>query len=142
MSRTPTDPTLGPPDALDRLLSDYFNSELPHPWPAPPAVGHAEPSSAVRPAYASDPNSRARWTLTCSVAVLLGSCWYFSNGWQAGHQQGSGKPAPGSAPVGINNLDPGTADASKGAPGELARERAKKGTNPMGGFTPGPMKLP
>ena len=61
------------------------------PWPAvrvpepvePAAlVGVRNESPAVRGRPAADPGGRARLTLAVSAAILLGGCWYLSNGWQ------------------------------------------------------------
>ena len=81
-----------PPDSespIDDLLSDFFKSKLPQPWPAAPRT--AEPASLLASRRASSQNSRARITLAASVAILLGACWYFSNG---SHPAERAKPAP------------------------------------------------
>ena len=64
-------------DDLDRLLTTYFRSELPHPWPelAPP-VG-------VRPAAVEAHPGRSvltysRLTLAASVAALVAGGWLLS----------------------------------------------------------------
>ena len=94
------------PDELDRLMSAFFKAQLKHPWPnAPvPTSGAArtatEPSELVaartgtaprnnapapaRPAKGHDNTARARFTLAASVALMLGTCWYMSNGFRAG----------------------------------------------------------
>lgn len=88
-----------PSDNLDRLLTDYFKAQLKHPWPGAPSMATNEPSSlyAVRnateatprnqPAAATrDSSGKSRFTLAASVALLLGTCWYFSNGFQPGER--------------------------------------------------------
>lgn len=92
------------PDDLDRLLSEFFKSELKKPWPKAPGTGapKSEPSelAAARTAEAPrnqpspsarDNTARARFTLAASVALLLGTCWYLSNGFQPTASPG---PAP------------------------------------------------
>jgi hypothetical protein len=61
----------GAPDELDQMLTDYFRSELPRPWPAP-----AQPSSP-RPAVAfrADGLSHSRLVLAASIASLLLGGW-------------------------------------------------------------------
>lgn len=54
------------PDDLDRLLHDFFQAELPDPWPACPA---AAPSAPLAVAGASA--SRGRLVLAASVLLLL-----------------------------------------------------------------------
>ena len=96
------------PEELDRLFSEFFKAQLKHPWPNAPvpasgAAKPAEPSELVTaratetPRSASTParrdnSARARFTLAASVALMLGTCWYLSNGF-----------APGSRPVGAPN---------------------------------------
>jgi hypothetical protein len=66
-------PPVGPgrtgrtPDDLDGLLRDYFEAELPAPWPGfqPPAVRQPAP----RPRWQ---RVRSRLSLAASVALLLG----------------------------------------------------------------------
>jgi len=78
-----------PPDSVDELLADFFKSQVKQPWP--PAPRTAEPASLLAARRAASSN-RARVTLAASVAILLGACWYFSNG---SHPAERGKPAPG-----------------------------------------------
>lgn len=120
-----------PPDALDRLLSDFFKGQMKRPWPAAPAtsaglngkpVGIVEPASLLgarnatsRPELAHprvvtaspEPGSRARLTLAASVAILLGSCWYLSNGpWApASHSAPAAKSGPSANPFGEASAD-------------------------------------
>jgi hypothetical protein len=96
-------------DNLDRLLSDFFKAQMKQPWPAAPTVSVSEPSVLVaartattemprnQPAPLSparDTGGKSRYTLAASVALLLGTCWYLSNGFQPGEQPGRG-PAGG-----------------------------------------------
>src|SRR5262249_36279363 len=90
----------GPVDDLDRLLSEFFKGQLKRPRPAAPVVMTAatEPSvlAATRgpeleaprnqPTANRDPGSRARYTLAASVALLLGTGWFLSNGFQPGER--------------------------------------------------------
>ena len=65
-------------DKIDDVLSDFFKSKMRHPWPAAPVAASVEP--ARRPAAYADQGNRARFTLAASVAILIGTCWYFTNG--------------------------------------------------------------
>lgn len=102
------------PDELDRLFSEFFKGQLKQPWPKAPApltaTAPAEPSelAAARAAEtprkqpapaARDNTARARFTLAASVALLLGTCWYLSNGFQPGERPG--QPAPVSGKPGM-----------------------------------------
>lgn len=144
MSQNPptndSDPERG--DHLDRLLADFFQAKLQRPWPDAPMTVIAKPSSLVatgvalseaprnQPA-ARDTNRKSRYTLAVSVALILGSCWYLSNGFQPA-------PRPGSA-VSPSGLLRG-AEASKPATGvELRQDNAIKGN---GGRSRPPVKLP
>jgi len=96
-----------PPDSerpIDDVLSDFFKSKLPQPWPAAPRT--AEPASLLASRRATAQNNRARLTLAASVAILLGTCWYFSNAPQPAERS---KPAPGNSGV----LDKGSATMPK-----------------------------
>ena len=111
MTPNHTNPVPPPAAGLDRLLSDFFQNELPRPWPRPPAAT-AEPSSLAR--GRADVGNRSRYTLAASVALLLGLGVYLS----------SGTPAESQSPKAAA-LDTGKA-ASDG--GNLL-----KGANPMHG---------
>lgn len=73
-------PTAAPrssgPDDLDRLLSGFFQSEVPRSWPAAPSLD-VEPSTL---AMARTGSSLSRWVLAASVALLVGTCWFASSG--------------------------------------------------------------
>ena len=152
MSENPPHQTSGQPDGLDQLLSDFFTSQMKRPWPAAPAVGTAEPSVLVaarnapttpvrnRAAVSGDNGNRARLTLAASVAILLGSCWYLSDGWQPAARSGGTPAAPGSAPR--IDMNSGAADGKSGVPGVIGKDSAIKGKDPMGGFKPGEIKIP
>jgi hypothetical protein len=119
-----------PVDALDRLLSNYFKAQLKQPWPAAPQAPVVEPSSFVvermaraeqplRKTATSDTNSRARYTLATSVALLLGTCWFVSDGFQPANRIDT-LPAGGGV----------LSDAGAGNPAvleELKHDRATKG---------------
>jgi hypothetical protein len=82
MTTPPSEPTAD----LDRLLTAFYQSELPKPWPRPryPSLAHAHPSPAASsrdmPRHAGQANalSQGKFALALSVALLLGSCWYLS----------------------------------------------------------------
>src|SRR6476659_5289952 len=80
-------------DNLDRLLADFFQAQLPRPWPDAPMAVVAEPSSLVVASVAHtevprnqptvrDTSRNSRYTLAASVALFLGTCWYLSSGFQ------------------------------------------------------------
>jgi hypothetical protein len=68
------DPT---PNDLDRLLRDYFRSEMPEPWPAPqmPARLAVVPARAGRSRWGL---FRSRFALAASVALLLLAQWFLA----------------------------------------------------------------
>lgn len=131
-----------PADPLDRELSAFFRSQVPHPWPAAPATPHAEPG---RPAarlghlrsFARKPVDRARLTLAASVAVLAGAIWVLSAGAPAGGR-GQPKPAAAAGPDYLGSSTAKTPDAF----GQGRKEKAKSADDPTAGFRPGPIKLP
>ena len=132
----PTSP-VNETDALDRLFSDFFKSQLRKPWPkAPLPAAAAEPSelatarAAEMPRNAPAParrdtSARARFTLAASVALALGATWYLSNGFQPGSR--STGPAPASKSFGI--LPHGTADGTDHAPLKKIEQDKAKGDN-------------
>ncbi|MBX9623606.1 MAG: hypothetical protein K2X82_07310 [Gemmataceae bacterium] len=120
-----------PPDALDQAFADYFGSQMPRPWPAAPAVASAAPA---RPA--TDPSRRARWTLAASVALVLGGCWFLSNGSQPGSRSTT-KPGPAGVADPFAGSTATMPDALKGRP------KAPTNTKQPGdGFKPGSINLP
>ena len=78
-------PSLGSPrrgqpgDGLDRLLSDFFRSEMPDPWPEPelPEEQHTL-SLPARPAPHRRGLLRSRFALAASIALLVGGSWLLS----------------------------------------------------------------
>lgn len=119
-------------DDMDQLLTRFFQAQVPRPWPAAPGA-LAEPAELSARRNAGDTGARARLTLAASVAILIGSCWYLTNGVQPGD-----RPSP-VRPGGPNLLPDATAkdqDILKG----IKEDKAKKGNPP--GFTPGPINLP
>lgn len=62
-------------EGVDRMVGDYFRSEMPNPWPVAPQPWAEK---AVLSASATHSTSRSRWALAASVAVLVGGCWYLS----------------------------------------------------------------
>jgi hypothetical protein len=137
------EPRSEPPDSIDRLLSDYFKAQLKRPWPTAPHVPSAEPSSigAGRSPVAATltnrtgvgvDNSRARYTLAASVALLLGTCWYFSSGFQSANRIDPTNPSRGGVL--------GGAGASKPAPlEEIRKDKAMGGGKAL---PRPPMELP
>ena len=137
--------TLQDADGIDRLLSDFFKSKMPHPWPAPPVPpgALAEPSTLAaarddrrereaRPAASS--GNRARYTLAASVALMLGACWYLSTG-----ANPAGKPASPVAPgTGTDFLSPGSAKLPEPFEKHGNPEKKEKGKR---GFHPGSIPL-
>ena len=107
MNTLPT--TSEPPDELDRVLSDFFKAQLKRPWPGAPspiAEKSAEPSELAAARAAESPHNtptparrdntaRARVTLAASVALMFGTCWYLSEGFQPGERPGPAGPANG-----------------------------------------------
>lgn len=73
-----------PTPDLDRLLSAFYQSELPNPWPRlrcprPPAPLTASAASATPTRKRSaNPMRQSQFALAASVVMLLGSCWYLS----------------------------------------------------------------
>src|SRR5437868_15348048 len=73
-------PSLGSPrrgqpgDGLDRLLSDFFRSEMPAPWPEP-KLPDEQPNLTLAPRTAARGWAlfRSRFALAASVALLLGA---------------------------------------------------------------------
>jgi hypothetical protein len=115
-------------DDLDRLLSRFLKAQMPDPWPAAP-VAHSEPSAlaAARAPLAPrnvDPGRRARYTLAASVALVLGTCWAFSNGFRPGDRPGGG-PAAGAGDV--LDMGKGTANLKDGPLGAVKNATEKAG---------------
>ena len=55
-------------ESMDRLLSQYFQNELPQPWPDANAIVPVTPASETKP-YTG---LRSRVTLAASVLILIG----------------------------------------------------------------------
>lgn len=131
------------PDHLDRLLSDYFKSRMPEPWPAVRVPEPVEPVALVAArnvpprSRSADPGSRARLTLAVSAAILLGGCWYLSNGLQTGSRAGGSITNPA---VGPGLKDAGATE--RGVLPHIREEKAKEAKDPAAGFVPGPVRLP
>jgi hypothetical protein len=77
----------GAPDELDRMLKDYFQSELPSPWPAPPVPTSPRPAVAFR----ANGLGHSRLVLAASIATLLLGGWLLTG-------KLSGPVGPGGAP--------------------------------------------
>jgi hypothetical protein len=137
-------PDRGAPDELDRLLSDFFKARLKHPWPDAPrpsagfgaALATIGPSELAtvrtasaprnRPAAAGrDGIARSRFTLAASVALMLGTCWYLSDGAAPGP-----RPAPGPTSSGPALLSGATADGDSHQPLKVIRK--DKATGDLG----------
>ncbi|MBN9122128.1 MAG: hypothetical protein J0I06_23805 [Planctomycetes bacterium] len=126
MNATPTHADA--PDELDRLFSEFFKAQLKRPWPNAPVPAAASTTKSAEPSELvtaraqeaprnapmparRDSSSRARFTLAASVALMLGTCWYLSNGFQPGARSGPGTP---STPSGPGMLPDSGASAPKG----------------------------
>jgi len=59
------------PDDLDRVLTAYFRSEVPSPWPGLANPGTTQPAAVVR----SHRLSQSRLTLAASILALLLGSW-------------------------------------------------------------------
>jgi hypothetical protein len=144
-------------DNLDRALSDFFKSKMKQPWPAAPAtparIPTSEPSGLVaartaagnatveaprnQPATAGTPrdaSSKSRYTLAVSVVVLLGSCWFLSNGFQPGEQTGPVNSSPK-----FFGVLPDAGAENPAALKELRKDKAEQGNE---GFASPKIKLP
>ena len=113
-----------PADPLDRLLADFFQSQLKQPWPLAPTTPSTEPAALVASRDSKttrrDSNRQSRYTLAASVALLLGICWLFSSGFAPGV-----RPAIGPAPTGGMLKDAGASDPA--AVKELRKDKAIEG---------------
>jgi len=96
-------------DQVDRLLTAYYRSEMPANWPnAPePWATPATPATGRK----SHSQSRSRWALAASVALLIGGCWYVS-----------GQMTDGKKRAGLN-LDGG--DANVGHIKKIEKDKPK-----------------
>lgn len=66
---------------VDRLLTDFFKSEMPNPFPPLNLAARSElpmPVSTRTPACERRNTVRAKWSIAVSVALLVGGCWYLS----------------------------------------------------------------
>jgi len=133
-------------ESLDAMFSDFFKAKMPKQWPAAPATPafRSEPSSlaAARAAQppveaprnepvttSRDTGSKSRYTLAASVALLLGTCWTLSNGFQPGARSTpNGTPSP-------VNMNPVTA-SDPAVLTKIKEENATKGNNKNDGFVP------
>ena len=128
-------------DELDRLFSDFFKSQLKQPWPKAPIPAPrttAEPSELVAtrateaprnappaPAKPRDNTARARFTLAASVALLLGTGWLMTNGYEPGTRS-IGCPVP--ATNGPGMLPGSGADGDTHLPlKKMGEDKAKSG---------------
>jgi hypothetical protein len=75
-------------DELDTLLRAFFQSEMPHPWPALPVPETEERSGPVVPLTpaASHPwvPIHSRLALAASVGLLLAGSWFLAEQFQPG----------------------------------------------------------
>jgi hypothetical protein len=136
-------------DNLDRLLFSYFKSKMKQPWPAAPAtpsrMSSNEPSVLVasraantavetprnQPASAGtsrDGGNKSRKTLAVSVAVLLGTCLYLSNGSQPGERVA---PVRNNGPK-VFNVIPGASAEKPAAIQQIQKDRAEQGGQGVG----------
>ena len=108
-------------DELDRLCADFFKSQLKHPWPKAPGAASERSERVVAPAR-RDNTARARFTLAASVALLLGTCWMLSNGFQPVERTNGTVPTNTTA----NPMSQFTADGDKHEPLEKIEENKAK----------------
>jgi hypothetical protein len=81
------------PNDIDRVLGEFFRSEVPNPWPSLAAPVKA-PTSRVE----SSSLSAGRMALAASIAALLASGWFLS-GRLPSPAPSAGSPDSGSATV-------------------------------------------
>jgi len=136
-------PVANKQDKLDLLLSTFLKGQMKQPWPAAPmpmppvasTMTVTEPSVLVasrnaaaqsveaprnQPATAGrNSGSKSRYTLAASVALLLGTCWTLSNGFQPGERA---TPASQTGPGAANVFS----DASASNPDVLKKVREDK----------------
>jgi hypothetical protein len=78
----------GSGDELDTLLRSFFQSELPHPWPAlslPEAEEQGRPVVPLTPAAAHPwVPAHSRLALAASVGLLLAGTWFLAEQFQTG----------------------------------------------------------
>jgi hypothetical protein len=129
-------------EKLDRVLSDFFKSKMKQPWPAAPTTPSRmpimEPSllAATRTAFVEtsrnqpvetgnsrDGGSKSRYTLAMSVAMLLGTCWYLSNGFQQGERVA---PAGNTTPK-VFNVLPESGAEKPAALEQIRKDKAENG---------------
>lgn len=126
MNQTPLSEALPPDsmDKLDRALSDFFKAQLPRPWAAAPEITSSEPSVLVgtRNGIARlDSVGKSRFTLAVSVALLLGLCWFLSDGF-APSNRNSHQPAPGTGSSMLGGASAGNPAVLK----EIRKDKAGK----------------
>lgn len=92
------------PDEIDRLLSAYFQHQLPNPWPA------FAPVPSAGPARTGGAAGRSRATLAVSAAALLGFGLALSSG---PLQQPSGHEPQPAGPGLLKNASAKGPDLSK-----------------------------
>lgn len=120
----------GPGDGLDRLLSEFFKSQMKHPWPSAPVVV-SEPSELVAARATSadaprhqpverDSSRRARFTLAASVALLLGTGWLLTDGYRSGDRPVAN---PARVPSGVAGGTAGDSEVLK----KIREEKARNG---------------
>jgi len=63
---------------LDGLLSDFFRSELPKPWPEPPIANEQPKTLPARKLSSRWSAVRSRLALAASIALLLAGGWFLS----------------------------------------------------------------
>lgn len=59
------------PDNLDQILTAYFRSEVPSPWPSVPMSTATQPAAVVR----NNRLSQSRLVLAASIAALILGSW-------------------------------------------------------------------
>jgi hypothetical protein len=114
-----------PGDDVDGLLRKFFKSQLPHPWPAPPA--RASITSSQRRHAIGRSLVRGRWTLAASVALLFLSSLLLPKRFTPDAQSENGISAPPFADRNVlpkrSKQHPDKANEKRNNPGLRADER-------------------
>jgi hypothetical protein len=75
MSSTPEHTGEERPDETDRVLTAYFRSEVPSPWPSLPTPGMTQPATVVR----NQRVTHSRLVLAASIVTLLLGTWLLTS---------------------------------------------------------------
>jgi len=91
-------------DDLDGLLSAFFRSEMPSPWPGSPVPEEAPVILRPRPVQTRRSSFRSRLALAASVALLISGSWLLSGSFKE-------TPANGKSDVSVSTGTATTDDA-------------------------------